>query len=176
MALQWSAHPYASKGERIFCILGFFREKRTLLSYVYPSQRIYLVLRKVVSAGFGVPFFIPLVHRMVLNIYFEGALYGSLQRQNGRWYVSVRYKNWLENRPAKPREVLLRKGMRWLGNGSFCRSIPAVWIWYLTCSTRSIGMTCRIASNRVLGSQRAVLSRKRSCRISEINESVMWNQ
>ena len=33
-----------------------------------------------------------------------------------------------ENRPAKPREDLLRNGMRWRGKGSSCKNPQVVWI------------------------------------------------
>ena len=53
---------------------------------------------------------------------------GVYKDKNGRWYVSVRYKNCWEGHPAKQREALSQKGMPWSGNVSFCKSIPAAWI------------------------------------------------
>ena len=53
---------------------------------------------------------------------------GAYKDKGGRWYVSVRYRNWLENRPVKPREDSPQNGMRWHGNESFCKNPQATWI------------------------------------------------
>ena len=61
-----------------------------------PSWRIYLVLRKVVSTGFGVPTFdavgTPIGTKYIIS---GGHFMGAYKDKGGRWYVSVRYKNWL---------------------------------------------------------------------------------
>ena len=95
----------------------------------YPSQRIYLVLRKVVSTGFGVPTFDAVGTPIGTKyIFLGGHFMGAYKDKGGRWYVSVRYKNWLGDRPVKPREDLLQSEMHWHENGSFSKNLQAAWI------------------------------------------------
>ena len=88
-----------------------------------------MVLRKVVSTGFGVPTFDAVGTPIGTKYIFSGGHFmGAYKDKGGRWYVSVRYKNWLGEPSRKPREVLPQNEMHWHGNESFCRNPQAVWI------------------------------------------------
>ena len=86
-----------------------------------------MVLRKVVSTGFGVPAFDAVGTPIGTKYIFSGGHFmGAYKDKGGRWYVSAIRTGW-ENRPAKPREDLLRSGMHWRGNGSFSKNLQAAW-------------------------------------------------
>ena len=53
-----------------------------------------MVLRKVVSTGFGVPTFDAVGTPIGTKYIFSGGLFmGAYKDKGGRWYVSVRYRN-----------------------------------------------------------------------------------
>ena len=67
------------------------KSRRYYRASTHPGEFIWYC-EKVVSTGFGVPTF----HAVGTKYIFSGGLYmGVYKDKNGRWYVSVRYKNWL---------------------------------------------------------------------------------
>ena len=71
----------------------------------------------------------PLVHRLVLNIYFQEGFLWELTKTKADvgTYPSATKTDW-ENQPAKPKEDLQQSGMLWYGNGNFCKNPQEVWI------------------------------------------------
>lgn len=64
----------------------------------------------------------PLVHRLVLNIYFQEGFLWELTKTKPDvgTYPSATKTGW-ENHPEKPREDFPQNVMLWHGNGSFCQ-------------------------------------------------------
>ena len=75
-----------------------------------------MVLRKVVSTGFGVPTFdavgTPIGTKYIIS---GGHFMGAYKDKGGRWYVSVRYKNWLgePSRKTKRGFTTKRDALAW---------------------------------------------------------------
>ena len=98
---------------------------------------------------------------------------GAYKDKGGRWYVSVRYRNWLGEPARKTKRGFTTK-----------RDALAWEREFLQKSAGSLDMTFnsfyevyrndrRIASGKTPGSQRVASSKRRSCRISETSMCVM---
>ena len=53
---------------------------------------------------------------------------GAYKEKTGVGMCPSATKTGWENHPAKQKEGSPRNEMHWHGNGSFCKSIPVVWI------------------------------------------------
>ena len=71
---------------------------------------------KVVSTGFGVPTFDAIGTSIGTKYIISGGIYmGAYKDKNGRWYVSVCYKNWLgePSRKTKRGFDMKRDALTW---------------------------------------------------------------
>lgn len=95
---------------------------------VYPGEFIWYC-EKVISTGFGVPTFDAVGTPIGTKYIISGGLFmGAYKEKTGVGMCPSATKTGWENHPAKQKEGSPRNEMHWHGNGSFCKSIPVVWI------------------------------------------------